>query len=378
MTRVAFNTLHEDPRAPSNAVRFIGNMVTALGERAPDNEYLLYASEEGVSMFDDIAPPSVGRRIFRHSNERRLRRIVAEQRELPARLREDKVDIFHCVGGVVPLTSDVPSLLSVITMHHKLFPSQIGFARSTYRNVMFDLSVRKAKVIACNSESNMANIVKYLPVPEDKIVLCPDALDEFYLQPADPDGSDRVLASLGIDKPYIMFASAMYRYKNLEALLDAFALLQATGDEERQLVVCGHGGTAYVDQLKQRALSLGIGPSTLFVGHQGAESLRSIYARAEIFVYPSLYETFGHPPLQAMAQGTPVVASDCSSIPEVVGDAALLFDPNDSRALHDTLRRLLDDQALRAQLIERGHRQATVWNWDRASAAVLEAYARCA
>lgn len=374
--RVAFNTLHEDPRAPSNAVRFIGNMVAALAERAPENDYLLYVGEEGESMFDDVAPPSVRRRVFPHSNERRLRRIVSEQREVPAALRDDKVDIFHCVGGVVPLRSDVPSLLSVITMHHKLFSREIGFARSTFRNVMFDLSVRKAKVIVCNSASNMANIVKYLPVPEDKIMLCPDALDEFYLEPADPAHSEQVLAELRIDKPYIMFASAMYKYKNLEALLEAFALLRRSDGEDRQLVVCGHGPTAYVEELKQRAASLGIGDATLFVGHQGPEQLRSIYACAEVFVYPSLYETFGHPPLQAMAQGTPVIASDCSSIPEVVGDAAVLFDPKSPDALHDALRRVLDDRILREELVERGRRQATVWNWDRAAAAVLDAYAR--
>ncbi|MDQ1427669.1 MAG: hypothetical protein QOK39_1145 [Acidimicrobiaceae bacterium] len=375
--RVAFNTLHEDPAAPSNAVRFIANMVTALAERTPANEYLLYVGEQGVAMFDDIAPPSVRRQVFPHSNERRLQRMIAEQRDVPGRLRADKVDIFHCVGGVVPFRSDVPSALSVITMHHKLFPRQIGFARTQFRNVMFDLSVRKATVIICNSESNKANILKYLPVSEDKTMLCPDALDEFYLKPADPVSCERLRAELHIDKPYIMFASALWKYKGLETLLDAFALLRKSDGEARQLVVCGSGWPAYTEELKSKADRLGIAADTLWVGHQGAERLRSIYAGAEVFVYPSLYETFGHPPLQAMAQGAPVVASDCSSIPEVVGDAALLFDPHSPQELHDALRRLLDNPAFRQEMIDRGRRQAQVWNWDRASAAVVDVYARC-
>jgi len=376
--RVAFNTLHEDPRAPSNAVRFIGNMVSALAQRSPGNEYFLYAGEQGVTMFDDLVPPSVRRQVFPHSNEQRLRRMVGEQRDVPNRLRADQVDILHCVGGVVPLRGDVPSLLSVITMHHKLFPRQMGFARSQYRNVMFDVAVRKAKLIACNSHSNMGNILKFLPVDEDKVMWCPDALDEFFLKPADQAFSERVLAELHVDKPYIMFASALWKYKGLETLLKAFALLRKGDNEQLQLVVCGAGWPAYTESLKQQAANLGIADATVFAGHQNAERLRSIYAGAHVFVYPSLYETFGHPPLQAMAQGTPVIASNCSSIPEVVGDAALLFDPNSPRELHDSLRRLLDDRALRDEMVERGRRQAQVWNWDRATTAVLAAYARCA
>ena len=378
--RIAYNTLHEDPRAPSNAVRFIANTVTALAERAPENEYLLYVSKQGEAMFDHVTAPSVSRRVFPHSNERRLRRMIDEQRLVPRYLEEDGVDIFHCVGGVVPFRSDVKTMLSVITMHHKVVPtSQLGWTRAAYRTVMFDLAVRKATLVIANSESNKRDIMRWLPVPEEKIVRIPDALDEVFLEPADPEVSAKVLADLGIDGPYVMFASALYGYKGLETLLDAMALLHRDhGFGEHLLVVCGHGPDSYVAELKAKAAALGIGAATRFVGHQGAVPLRSLYAEADVFVYPSLYETFGHPPLQAMGQSTPVIAADCSSIPEVVGDAAILFDPRNHVELAESLARVLGDPSLQADLVEKGLRQSRVWTWDRTAAAVLDAYARCA
>ena len=376
--RVAFNTLHEDPRAPSNAVRFIGNMVTALSEAAPDNEYLLYCGEKGVAMYDQVTAPAVSRRTFPRSNEQRLRRIVDEQTLLPRRLKADKVDALHCVGGVVPFRSDVPSLLSVITMHHKVVPKEIGFARSTYRNVMFDLAVRKADVVIVNSESNKADILKYLPVKEEKIARIPDALDELFLEPADPEYSAGVLRELGINRPYLMFASAMYRYKGLDTLLDAFARLRRTESIPHQLVVCGHGPAEYVATMHQLAAELGVADSVRWVGHQGALPLRSLYAEADVFAYPSLYETFGHPPLQAMGQGTPVVASNCSSIPEVVEDAAVLHEPGNAEDLANAIRRVRADDELRADLVAKGYRQSTVYTWERTARAVLDAYARVA
>ncbi len=376
--RIAFNTLHEDPRAPSNAVRFIANMVTALTEAEPDNEYVLYVGKEGASMYDHVTAPAVSRAVMPVSNERRLRRMVDEQTLLPSRMKRDGIDALHCIGGVVPFSSSVPSLLSVITMHHKFLPKEIGFARTAYRNVMFDLAVRKASVVMVNSQSNKRDIMKHLPVKEEKVAHIPDALDELFLQPADPAESERVLASLGITRPYLMFASAMYRYKGLETLLDAFAVLRRADAIPHQLVVAGHGPSPYVEQLHQRAADLGLADAVVWVGHQGALPLRSLYAEADVFVYPSLYETFGHPPLQAMGQGTPVVASDCSSIPEVVEDAALLFEPGNVDDLAATLRKVLGDDALRAQLVADGYRQSRVYTWPRTARAVLDAYARVA
>ena len=376
--RIAFNTLHENPHAPSNAVRFIANMVNALVERAPQHDYLLYVSERGTAMFDDV-DPSVARRLFPHSNERRALRMLDEQRLVPQCLKQDRVDLFHCVGGIVPFRTEVTCLLSVITMHHKVMPRQIGWTRAAFRTVMFNLAARKAELIIANSDSNKRDILRWLPVTDEKVVRIPDALDEVFLEPADPIASAKVLADLGIDAPYILFASALYRYKNLETLLAAFAGIQARGElRDHLLVVAGHGEEAYVRQLKARAALLGVGAATRFVGHQPAGPLRSLYAQAEAFVYPSLYETFGHPPLQAMGQQTAVIAADCSSIPEVVGDAAVLFHPRSQSQLAEALTQVLGDPSLRADLVERGRRQSRGYNWDRTASAVLDTYSRCA
>ena len=279
--------------------------------------------------------------------------MLDEQTLLPTRLRDDGVDALHCVGGVVPFRGAVPSLLSVITMHHKVVPREIGLRRAAYRTVMFDLAVRKADVVIVNSQSNKADVMRYLPVAEEKIAHIPDALDEVFLQPADGEQSRRVLAGAR-GSP----ALPHVRLRHVP--------VQGPGDAARRVRRPSAGPTAsptnssspgtgrppYLDQLHRRAVDLGVDDRTVWVGHQGALPLRSLYAEADVFVYPSLYETFGHPPLQAMGQGTPVVASNCSSIPEVVGDAALLFEPGDANDLAATLRRLLGDGALRARLVD--------------------------
>lgn len=376
--RIAFNTLNENPQSPSNAARFIRNLVIALSERAPEHEYVLYVSPDGKPLFDDVVAQCVSRRVMRYSNEARLRRIAMEQGVVPARLVEDEIDVLHCICGVLPLRTRVASVLNICTMHHKLFPRQIGYARSAFRSVMFDLSVRNVSLVVANSHSNMADILRYLPIGEDRIVLIPEALDTMYLQPADPDESARTLAELGVQRPYILFASALFRYKNLETLLDAFALLRKTGATDHQLVAAGHGHPRYVRTLTERAAALGIAGDVRFVGHQPAAPLRSLYAEADVFVYPSLYETFGHPPLQAMGQDTAVIASDTSSIPEVLGDAALLFPPRDAGALHDALRSLLDDDTLRKEMVDKGHARARLYSWDRTASGILAAYTAAA
>lgn len=262
-------------------------------------------------------------------------------------------------------------------MHHRRFAREIGLLRATYRRAMFDVSARKADIVVANSESNRRDILECLPVAEAKVRLVPEALDELYLERRDDDAvaGKELRSRLGLGKPYVLFASTLYRYKNLEGLLEGFAALRADLRSNLDIAVSGYGDPRYLAELRARAQRLGIEHQVHLLGHQKADDLRLLYQQADVFSYPTLYETFGHPPLQAMAQGTPVVASNVSSVPEVVGDAALLHPPTDRDALASSIETVLTDSEMRERLIAAGLQRASKFTWERTAVGLLDAYA---
>jgi glycosyltransferase involved in cell wall biosynthesis len=176
-------------------------------------------------------------------------------------------------------------------------------------------------------------------------------------------GRRRVVLSLSAKRPH----------KNLSALIDALALIEV---ERRPLLVLPGYSTSHEQELRQRAAAAGVGEDVCFAGWLEDELVEGLWSIAEVFVYPSLYEGFGLPVLEAMARGVPVACSNASSLPEVAGDAALLFDPHDVSAIATALQRLLDDPAEARRLRERGLARARLFSWERTAQATLDVYRR--
>jgi glycosyltransferase involved in cell wall biosynthesis len=179
-------------------------------------------------------------------------------------------------------------------------------------------------------------------------------------------------ARLGIDGPYLLYTARLeHPGKNHVRLLEAFAELRRRHTLPHRLVLAG-GRWSGAEAIDARVTEFGLADAVILPGFVPNELLPALYAGAEVFVFPSLFEGFGIPVLEAMASGTPVCAADTSSIPEVVGDAGLLFDPKEPAAIADALDRLLNDAALRTRLAAAGIARATGFTWDRAAAAVLD------
>jgi glycosyltransferase involved in cell wall biosynthesis len=202
----------------------------------------------------------------------------------------------------------------------------------------------------------------------------PNAIDDAILVDPGEEERERVRERYQIQGRFVLYAGNIKPHKNLDRLIEAFAILRRRpGNEDVKLLIIGDEIQRY-GSLRRTVEMAGVRQDVRFFGFVPDATLAALYRMAAVFAFPSLYEGFGLPPLEAMACGTPVVTSRVSSLPEVVGDAALLVDPYDIRSIADGLMQVLDDDETRERLIAHGHARARHFNWDNSVRAVLRAY----
>ena len=289
---------------------------------------------------------------------------------VPREARRARLDVLHHPRYAV---SPEPGLRVpvVVTMHDvlvlsapELFSAPI---RANFRALAGPLA-RRAAVVLTGSHASARDIAEHLRVPEERIVVTPYGVEpRFRPAPASPE----LLARLGIDRPYVACVGTLEPRKNLVTALRAFARI----DQDVALVVVGGRGwrnEAFEEELRR------VRGTVVLTGFLSDEDLVGVLAGARCFVYPSLHEGYGFPPLEAMACGTPVVTSATSSLPEVVGDAGLLVDPRDEEAVAGAVERLLTDDTLHAALRGAGLERAASYTWERCAAATVAAYSTAA
>jgi glycosyltransferase involved in cell wall biosynthesis len=226
--------------------------------------------------------------------------------------------------------------------------------------------------------------LRYYRVPEERIVVVYPGRDETLSPVKDPQALREVRIRYGLHAPYFLYIGTLHPRKNLVRLIDAFAALRAASRDQGQpvdgradgvsgcqLVLAGRKGWLY-EEIFARVRKLGLDESVVFTGYLPDADLPSLLSGAVAFVFPSLYEGFGLPVLEAMACGTPVICSNVSSLPEASGDAALQIDPLDSEALAQAMYQVAIDEGLRMVLTERGHRQVQRFSWQESASQVLQ------
>ena len=263
----------------------------------------------------------------------------------------------------------------VVTIHD-LIPFRLpGSAETCYARYFREqvpAAVARADVVITVSEQSRRDLQDLLRVPDEKIVVTYEAADPSY-HPRDYRAARRAVSGrYGIDHPYLLYIGGFAFRKNLVRLVRAFA---AVADQfpDHLLVIVGRTGRSY-PLVRETAQSLGILSRVVFPGQVSAADLPTLYCGADLFVYPSLYEGFGLPPLEALASGVPTIVSRSSSLPEVVGEAALLFDPLDQEELIDCMGRVLADRDIQARLRQGGPVRAAGFSWDQTAAGTLAAY----
>ena len=284
---------------------------------------------------------------------------------LPALLHISPVDVFHGTNYCIPVFAPCPT---VITIHDLslLAQAETHEARNVERGRRrLPIMARRATMIVAPSEWTRREIITHLNIPAERIRVIPEAARETMRPRAETEWRT-VLEKHGIRRPYLLYVGTIEPRKNLLTLLRAYAELLSGARHRPQLVLCG--GRGWLDDEVFRLVEeLRLSEMVRFTGYVDDAELPALYSGAEVFVYPSLYEGFGLPPLEAMACGAPVVTSNSSSLPEVVGVAGLTVPPRDTRALTQALVKLLDDASTQQHFRRAGLEQAARFSWQRAA-----------
>jgi glycosyltransferase involved in cell wall biosynthesis len=300
---------------------------------------------------------------------------VREQITVPLALRREGADLFHAPHYVLPPLTPCKSVVTIHDCIHLRFPqylpNTLGYA---YARSSLWFATHRSNRILTVSEASKRDILDYFNVPPGKIDVIYNGIDERFSAPPDPDDVARVRERFQLDHPFILYAGNIKPHKNLERTIEAFQLLRRdSAFEQVKLVIIGDEIAKYA-ALRHAVHRHKLHKYVRFFGFVPNSTLAILYRLAAVFVFPSLYEGFGLPPLEAMASGTPVITSNVSSLPEVVGDAALLVNPLEPEAIADSMRRVLTDAALRDDLRIRGLARASQFSWDRSIRRVREIY----
>ena len=299
---------------------------------------------------------------------------VAEQVKIPLALRREGVTLFHAPHYVLP---PLVSCKSVVTIHdcvHLMFPqylpNRLAFA---YARTSIALAAHRATRVMTVSDSSKRDIVRLFGTDPDKISVIYNAYDErFGVEPREEDVI-RVRERYQLHDEFVLYAGNVKPHKNLERLIQAFDIVRKRGLDHLKLVLIGDEISKYA-ALRRAVHQHQLHKHVRFLGYLPEETLAVMYRLAGVFVFPSLYEGFGLPPLEAMASGTPVVTSNVSSLPEVAGDAAILVDPYDPRAIAEGIHRVLTDEALRRDLRRKGVARAHQFSWEASVRRVHDIY----
>jgi glycosyltransferase involved in cell wall biosynthesis len=373
--RVAINLLPENPEHPSGAHWFWTRVIPEMATRLePGEELHLLVSPKSRHLYRGYGT-DVFYITYPWSNERRTLRTLSEHLYSPLRLPLRRIDVFNSL--MAPLVNFPWSLvLHFKTMHAFTAPESLTPLARAYRRMNYPRSARAADAIIINSESLRSEIQRYLEVDPRKLKLIHEAVDHNLFRPGDADAARAQIAKYGITKAFALFVSSLWPYKNCDGLLRAWAL--ARGDlGYRQLAIVGAGrDEKYVASLHALAAELGIAQDVVFVGAVPLEETVRFYQAADLFVYPSLNETFGLPILEAMACGCPVVTADTSAMPETAGGAAVLADPTDPAAVAKALVEAAGPG--RDRLRDLGLARAAQFTWGATAASTLDVYREAA
>jgi glycosyltransferase involved in cell wall biosynthesis len=346
------------------------NLIRTLVEIDRDNEYLIFTGHG-----------QAGRPEWNYSNvqviESELRESesvmnhIWEQFWLPVLARRYRVDLLHSPANVAPLLYRGTSVVHIHDLCFVVNPQWYSFMfRTVYNFIIPRLARRASRVITCSNNSRN-DLMHFCQLPAEKVSLVYWAVDDTFLggKPEGGVAQESLRESLG---EFVLYVGSLEPRKNINTLIEAYVKMRRENPElKHKLVLVGGESPLFADvQLRVKDFAADI----VFKGFIDDETLRRFYLNASLVAYPSLYEGFGLPPLEAMASGTPVVTSAGSSLPEVVGDAALMVNPLSADELTSAMVRMLTDRELRASFIARGFRQVERFNWYRVARNTLAVY----
>ena len=282
-----------------------------------------------------------------------------------------RLDIFHSPDFALPPVRRARTVLTVHDLSFMRVPECSQPSLRAYLLRVVPSSVRRADMVLADSDSTRNDVIELLGVSPDRVRVIYPGVDDSFRRVQDTAVLAHVRQRYRLPERFVLSVGTLQPRKNLTRLIEAYA--QARLDTNVKLVIAGGTGWLY-EGIFRRVEELRLQSEVYFPGYVAEEDLPALYTLAELFLFPSLYEGFGLPPLEAMACGTPVVTSNVSSLPEVMGDAGLMVDPRDVEALASAMGRVLGESSLRCTMVQRGLSQAQRFTWPRTAEELLRLY----
>lgn len=345
--------------------QYILRLTDALAALDRENEYYLFQSAKDRTRLVDA--PNFHRRILYTPSHHRFERLAMSAEMLPHTL-----DVFHSPDFIPPRRVRAPAVITVHDLAFLLYPRFLTPDAARYYG-QIDPASRSAAHIIAVSQSTKRDVTRLLGVPDDKVTVIYEAAHPSSRPLDGREARAHVARKYGIEGDFILFVSTIEPRKNLPTLIAAYKKLRDAYKSAAQLVVAGHKGWL-TEEVDAAVAKYNVQDSVCFLGAVPTEELAFLYNAARAFALPSFYEGFGLSPLEAMASGLPVIVSNVSSLPEVVGDAGLLIDPNDVDGWAVALNRVLTDDDLRAEMAAKGIKRAALFSWERAARETLSVY----
>jgi glycosyltransferase involved in cell wall biosynthesis len=348
-------------------------LIPALIAAAPELRFTAFIAREaavaGDGPWGELLPAVT---VPVHSRNR-VQWVLGEQTLLPPMAARAGVDLVHSLASTAPLWGPFRRVTTVHDLIYARFPDAHSGLRDRGMRLLVPAAVRRSQRVLADSQSTRTDLIELLGVAPERIDVAPLGLAPIRRDIASSEAQTRARLQLG-ERAVLLSLSAKRPHKNLLMLISALALIAA---EHRPLLVLPGYPTWHEAELRARAAELGVERDVRFLDWVSPAELEGLWALARAFVFPSLYEGFGLPVLEAMARGVPVACANASSLPEVAGEAALMFDPHDPRAIAAAIEALLSlDESERARTCALGIARARQFTWERTARATLASYAR--
>ncbi|MCS6836461.1 MAG: glycosyltransferase family 4 protein [Anaerolineae bacterium] len=347
----------------------IHRLLQHLPQQAPPEENWRFTACVGAQA--EVAYPGVTLRRSAWDTRAPLRRIVWEQAVQPWALTRQPHDLYHALAFAAPLLRPArPLVVTVYDLSFVRYPERLSRARRIYLQALTPLSCRQARCVLAISESTKRDLVELLGLPAEKIIVTPLGYDEATMRPQSAEAVAAFRRAKGLPERFWLFVGTIEPRKNLPFLLQAYAMLKR---DERLPLLLGGGGGWGLQAVQEAIMRYNLSDEVRLLGFLPAGELPLWYASAEAFLYPSVFEGFGLPVLEAMACGTPTLTTNVSSLPEVAADAALCLPPDSLDAWTAGLRLALNED-WRALARLRGLAQARRFSWQQTARLTLESY----
>ncbi|MBA3350732.1 MAG: glycosyltransferase family 4 protein [Actinobacteria bacterium] len=367
MNRVGLNLVWMVPGTVGGSESYLTRLLSGLAERSSELDLTVFT----LPSFADAYPTL--NRTFRvvHaplSGDRKALRVAGENSWLAYQCRRRRLDLVHHGGGILPLVRWGTSLLTVHDLQYLRYPGYFSPIKLQYLRRMVPRSTRRSRLVLTPSEFTRLTVIEEMQVDPDTVRVIPHGIAPVV----EPNTTEDIRARYGLTGPFFLYPAVTYPHKNHLVLIEAFAAV-LKDHPELMLVLTGGRGTTE-DDVSRRVMTLGIETQVKRLGYISERDLNSLYYEAIAMTFPSRYEGFGAPVLEAMARGCPVVAADATALPEVAGGAGRLIAPDDVDGWAGAMKRLTVDDELRRSLAAAGLERARAFVWSRSAGLLEDSY----